>query len=118
VSASGMSGSGFSFSECEVFANAVRSVSNGIYGWFCSYGGVQIITNSIIEDNGDPGFGNGGLTGANSALIIHGCRIHDNAGHGIDAVHAGTEVPIVVVGNRITNNSGRSVLANSASVVL
>src|SRR5690606_6263394 len=57
-------------------------------------------------------------TGANAPLIIHGSIIHSNAGHGIDAVHAGIEKPIVVVANRITNNSGRSVLAHSASVVL
>src|SRR5690606_23685499 len=77
VSASGMGGSGFSFSECEVFANAVRSVSNGGYGWFCSFGGsLQIINNSIIQDNGNSGFGNGGLLGANARLIIHGSVIH------------------------------------------
>src|SRR5690606_27910054 len=65
--------------------------------------------------NGDSGFGNGGLTGANAALIIHGSRIHDNAAHGINAVHAGIEDPTVVEANRINHNSGRSALAHAAS---
>jgi hypothetical protein len=108
---------GFFWEEATVHATACRSVHNGGAGWRNARSLHHFLVGCTLANNTSHGIGNAGLLGANAPTVVVGCRIANNGGLGINAVHAGLERPIVAVGNWITGNTGKAINARPASIV-
>lgn len=108
----GMVGSG---SHIKSFGCLYRN--NGGVGYTEAFGSTHSLVACEVTGNGGDGLDCSGLGGVGE-LNLSLCLISGNGGHGIDwlAALAGTD-KVVVVGNRILNNTGQSVICRPGSVV-